>query len=99
MLSIPVRCASAMPLHPTRRLPPAPLEPLGTSVLVWVVPVRTLTIDIVLVVHVLSLSLGLSLRLLAVEEVLALCLRELVDLGACEASKKLLGELVGYRLA
>jgi hypothetical protein len=70
-----------------------------TTVLVRVVLVRTLTIDVVLVVHVLSLLLGLSLGLLAVKEVLALGLRELVHFGARKASEKLLGELVGYRLA
>lgn len=45
-----------------------------------------------LIVEVLGLLLGLVLGLLAVEEVEALGLEELVDLGAGNASKSLLGE-------
>lgn len=47
---------------------------------------------VVLIVEVLGLLLGLVLGLLAVEEVEALGLEELVDLGAGNASKSLLGE-------
>lgn len=47
---------------------------------------------VVLVVEVLGLLLGLVLGLLTVEEVEALGLEELVDLGAGNASKSLLGE-------
>jgi hypothetical protein len=49
-----------------------------TVILVGVVLIRTLAVNVVLVVHLLGLALSLVLGLLAVEEVLALCLREFV---------------------
>lgn len=54
---------------------------------------------VVLIVEVLGLLLGLVLGLLAVEEVEALGLEELVDLGAGNASKSLLGKGVLNGLA
>jgi hypothetical protein len=59
-------------------LPAAPLKVPRAVVLVGVVLIRTLAVNVVLVVHLLGLALSLVLGLLAVEEVLALCLRELV---------------------
>jgi hypothetical protein len=47
-------------------------------ILVGVVLIRALAVNVVLVVHLLGLALSLVRGLLAIEEVLALCLRELV---------------------
>lgn len=54
---------------------------------------------VVLVIHLLGVAPGLALGLLAVPGIGALGLGELVDLGAGEASKQLLGKLVGDGLA
>jgi hypothetical protein len=68
---------------------------LRAAVLLRVVLIGILSINVVFVVHALSVLLCLTLSLLLVEPVLALGLGELVDFGSCEASEKLLGELVG----
>ena len=54
---------------------------------------------VVLVVELLSIPRGLVLDPLAVNEVGTFGLGETVDLSASEADEKLLGELVGDRLA
>ena len=52
-----------------------------------------------LIIHVLHVLLGVTLGLLAVNEVHALGLGELVDLSTCKANEDLLGKLVRDRLA
>lgn len=52
-----------------------------------------------LIIQMLGLLLGLMLRLLAIDEIHALGLGELIDLGAGEADEELFGELVGDGLA
>jgi hypothetical protein len=64
-----------------------------------VVLVSALAALVVLLVQVLSVLLGVVLGLLAVDEVKALGLGQLVDLSAGEANEELLGELVGDGLA
>jgi hypothetical protein len=59
-------------------LPAAPLKVFRAVILVGVVLIRALAVNVVLVVHLLGLALSLVRGLLAIEEVLALCLRELV---------------------
>jgi len=54
---------------------------------------------IVLVVHVLDLLLGVVLGLLAVDEVHALGLGQLVNLSTGKTDEHLLGELMGDRLS
>jgi hypothetical protein len=54
---------------------------------------------IVLVIQVLNVLLGVVLSLLAVNEVQALGLGELVDLSTGNTNKELLGELMGDWLA
>jgi hypothetical protein len=53
----------------------------------------------VAVVHALDLLLGMVLGLLAVDEVHALGLGQLVDLSTSETDKELLGELMGDGLS
>lgn len=56
-------------------------------------------VTVVVVIHPLSVLLGLMLRAFTVNEVLALGLGELVDLGGGEAGKELLSEGVVDGLA
>lgn len=56
-------------------------------------------VTVVVVIHPLSILLGLMLRAFTVNEVLALGLGELVDLGGGEAGKELLSEGVVDGLA
>jgi hypothetical protein len=53
----------------------------------------------VAVVHALDLLLGMVLGLLAVDEVHALGLGQLVNLSTSETDKELLGELMGDGLS
>lgn len=57
-----------------------------------IVGVVLVLVTVVVVIHPLGILLGLVLRALAVDEVLALGLGELVDLGGGEAGKELLSE-------
>jgi hypothetical protein len=54
---------------------------------------------IVLVIHVLNVLLGVVLGLLPVDEIHALGLGQLVNLGTGETDKHLLGKLMGDGLA
>jgi hypothetical protein len=56
-------------------------------------------VAVVAIVHALNLLLGVVLGLLAVDEVHALGLGQLVNLSASEADKELLGELMRNRLS
>ena len=52
-----------------------------------------------MIIHVLNVLLGVVLGLLAVDEVHALGLGQLVNLSTGNTDKELLGELMGDRLA
>ena len=52
-----------------------------------------------LIIHVLGILLRVTLCLLAINEVQALGLDQLVDFGAGNANEEFLGELVGNRLS
>jgi hypothetical protein len=58
-----------------------------------------IVVAIVAVVHALDLLLSVVLGLLAVDEVHALGLGQLVDLSTSETDKELLGELMGDGLS
>jgi hypothetical protein len=64
-----------------------------------IVLIGTLSLDVVLIIHVLNVLLGVVLGLLAVDEVHALGLGQLVNLSTGNTDKELLGELMGDRLA
>lgn len=64
-----------------------------------VILLSTVATDVVLVVHFVGVPLGVLLGLDLVDLVHALCLGELVNLGADKAGNGLLGEGVTDRLA
>jgi hypothetical protein len=64
-----------------------------------IILISTLSIDVVLIVHVLNVLLGVVLGLLAVDEVHALGLGQLVNFGTGNTDEELLGELMGDWLA
>jgi hypothetical protein len=72
---------------------------LELAVRLLLVGVVLVVVTVVLVVEVLGVAAGIALGALAVDEVGALGLGELVDLGGGEAGEELLGELVGDGLA
>jgi hypothetical protein len=64
-----------------------------------IILIGTLVLDVMLIIHVLDVLLGVVLGLLAINEVHALSLGELVNLSACESDEEFLGELVRNWLA
>jgi len=77
----------------TAELVTKPARRIGLAGIVLII------LSVMLVIHAFSGVLRMSLGLLFINEILALGLSELVDLGAGEASEELLGEGVVDRLS